>query len=266
MLVSVSADDEKETLEKFLEKEPMPWVHWWDSGTENPVLKKFRVRAFPTLYLIDHTGIDPAQVGRQARQRQARQGGRGAGEGGGEGEGVSVVPAKSEPRQSEWRPAFRHGCFPPVYFPHGHGRATVVRLRSRCRRRRAAPLAVELVPAPDPWDVARRLAHLPHLLFLDSAEKHAERGRYSYVAAQARRSWGTDPQSRHFAAHRSRTPHRMTERHSTARPIDGLPPFQGGLAGLFGYGLNRVLESRVPRVPLRRVPVSRSLRWAFTTG
>ena len=26
-----------------------------------------------------------------------------------------------------------------------------------------------------------------------------------------------------------------------------LPPFQGGLAGLFGYGLNRILESRVPR-------------------
>ena len=46
------------------------------------------------------------------------------------------------------------------------------------------PLAVELVPAPDPWAVARKLAHLPHLLFLDSAEKHAERGRYSYVAAQ----------------------------------------------------------------------------------
>ena len=46
-----------------------------------------------------------------------------------------------------------------------------------------APLVVELVPAPDPWAVARRLAHLPHLLFLDSAEQHADRGRYSYVAA-----------------------------------------------------------------------------------
>jgi thiol-disulfide isomerase/thioredoxin/cation transport regulator ChaC len=56
-LVSVSADDQKETLIKFLEKEPMPWIHWWDNGTENPVLKKYRVRAFPTLYLIDHTGV-----------------------------------------------------------------------------------------------------------------------------------------------------------------------------------------------------------------
>src|SRR3954470_909689 len=43
------------------------------------------------------------------------------------------------------------------------------------------PLVVELVPAPDPWDVARRLAHLPHLLFLDSADRHDQRGRYCYV-------------------------------------------------------------------------------------
>ena len=57
MLVSFSADDQKETLEKFLEKEPMPWTHWWDNGPESALLKKFRVRAFPTLYLMDHSGI-----------------------------------------------------------------------------------------------------------------------------------------------------------------------------------------------------------------
>src|SRR5437660_11051624 len=51
-------------------------------------------------------------------------------------------------------------------------------------------LAFELVPAPDPWDVARRLAHLPHLLFLDSAERHGERGRCSYVMADT--EWLTE--------------------------------------------------------------------------
>ena len=56
VLISVSADDKKETLEKFLEKEKMPWVHWWDNGPESKVLKSYRVKAFPTLYLIDHTG------------------------------------------------------------------------------------------------------------------------------------------------------------------------------------------------------------------
>ncbi|MBA4191217.1 MAG: hypothetical protein C0467_24820 [Planctomycetaceae bacterium] len=57
VLISASADDKKETLEKFLEKEPMPWVHWWDSGSESPILKAYRVRAFPSLFLIDHNGV-----------------------------------------------------------------------------------------------------------------------------------------------------------------------------------------------------------------
>ncbi len=57
VLISVSADDEKETLTKFIAKEPMPWVHWWDNGPESAVLKAYRVRAFPTLYLIDHAGV-----------------------------------------------------------------------------------------------------------------------------------------------------------------------------------------------------------------
>ena len=57
VLVSVSADKEKETLQKFLEKEEMPWVHWWDEGPKSKVLTTYRVRAFPTLYVIDHAGV-----------------------------------------------------------------------------------------------------------------------------------------------------------------------------------------------------------------
>ncbi|MCI0701096.1 MAG: TlpA family protein disulfide reductase [Planctomycetia bacterium] len=56
-IISVSVDEKKETLEKFIAKEPMPWVHWWDKGEQNPVLTKYRVQSFPTLYLIDHTGV-----------------------------------------------------------------------------------------------------------------------------------------------------------------------------------------------------------------
>ena len=55
-LLSVSADNEQDTLIKFFEKEPMPWDHWFD-GQGGAVTKAFRVRAFPTLYLIDHTGV-----------------------------------------------------------------------------------------------------------------------------------------------------------------------------------------------------------------
>ena len=56
-LISVSVDSEKVTLTEFLEKEPMPWTHWWDSGEKNPVMKKYRVRGYPTIYVLDHTGV-----------------------------------------------------------------------------------------------------------------------------------------------------------------------------------------------------------------
>ncbi|MBA4067377.1 MAG: hypothetical protein C0501_27440 [Isosphaera sp.] len=56
VLLSVSADNDLETLTKFLEKDPMPWDHWFD-GRGGKVAKTFRVQAFPTLYLIDHAGV-----------------------------------------------------------------------------------------------------------------------------------------------------------------------------------------------------------------
>jgi thiol-disulfide isomerase/thioredoxin len=56
VLLSVSCDNQKEKLEQFLAKEPMPWDHWFD-GNDGTVARSFRVRAFPTLYLIDHTGV-----------------------------------------------------------------------------------------------------------------------------------------------------------------------------------------------------------------
>lgn len=56
VLISVSADKEKADLEQFLEKEKMPWVHWWD-GDKAPLLKDWNVRFFPTIYVIDDKGI-----------------------------------------------------------------------------------------------------------------------------------------------------------------------------------------------------------------
>src|SRR5262245_2840061 len=106
------------------------------------------------------------------------------------------------------------------------------------------PLVEELTPAPDPFETARQFAHLPHLLFLDSAEKHSERGRYSFVAADPI-EWITDstldPTSRNPFVE-------LARRLSVFRvpTVGGLPPFQGGLAGQFGYGLQHATE-RLPR-------------------
>ena len=55
-ILSVSADEKKDTLTEFLEKEKMPWAHWWD-GMQGPIAKTFKVCAFPTMYLIDAKGM-----------------------------------------------------------------------------------------------------------------------------------------------------------------------------------------------------------------
>lgn len=55
-LLSVSADTDKSDLTDFLKTEPMPWHHWFD-GAGGPIAKKFKISAFPTLYLIDAKGV-----------------------------------------------------------------------------------------------------------------------------------------------------------------------------------------------------------------
>jgi para-aminobenzoate synthetase component I len=116
------------------------------------------------------------------------------------------------------------------------------------------PLVEELTPMPDPWDVCRQLAYLPHMLFLDSAGGPIRLSRFSYVAAQpfgwlqargndirlnGSKLEATDP----FAALHSMLPrYRMIS-------SSALPPFQGGAAGLFGYDLCHHLE----RLPSPRV-------------
>jgi para-aminobenzoate synthetase component 1 len=112
------------------------------------------------------------------------------------------------------------------------------------------PVVEELRPAPDPWEVVQRFADRPHLLFLDSAREHPTLGRYSYLTA--------DPPLWLMA--------KDDDVRLNGRPIDSdplallddwlvryrtetlplLPPFQGGVAGLFGYDLCHRIE-RLPR-------------------
>jgi para-aminobenzoate synthetase component 1 len=105
-----------------------------------------------------------------------------------------------------------------------------------------APLAIELIPAPDPWDVALRLAHRPQLLFLDSAEKHAQRGRYSYIAADSGLEYRVS--LRDGRKKNKNCLHFISEElpRYPSQTIPGLPPFQGGLGVMFGYELSRTFE------------------------
>jgi para-aminobenzoate synthetase component 1 len=133
------------------------------------------------------------------------------------------------------------------------------------------PWVEELRPAPRPEELLHRLTSLPHVLFFDSALRHPTLGRYSFltadpfewILARGTHTWvsgeagvrqpadaekgdsppllkGTVPFFSPFAvlAERLRRYH--------AEPLPGLPPFQGGAAGLFGYDLCHHLE-RLPR-------------------
>lgn len=106
----------------------------------------------------------------------------------------------------------------------------------------AEPLVVELSSQLQPWDCLQRLSHWPYLLFLDSSSQHPELGRYSYITA--------DPFHVHRAAGRLEILNAFQEAHNLwqqwKQPHQAsLPPFQGGLAGLWGYGVNQAFE-RIP--------------------
>ncbi len=109
------------------------------------------------------------------------------------------------------------------------------------RDRTPLPLVERLDPSLDAVDVFRRFSGLPHVVFFDSAMRHPQLGRYSFVAADPV-EWlmfpadGSDPFA-HLALRIAKLPN-MTQA--------GLPPFQGGWAGLFGYELAGSLE-RVPQ-------------------
>lgn len=102
------------------------------------------------------------------------------------------------------------------------------------------PYVQELPRPPEPEAAFLAFAARPHCVFLDSALRQAELGRYSFLAADpfdfiTVPADGTDALS-HLAG-------RLAHFHADTQ-LD-LPPFQGGAAGLFSYDLNRSLE-RIP--------------------
>ena len=116
----------------------------------------------------------------------------------------------------------------------------------------AAPHVEELTGL-DSWDAFQRLAHLPHALFLDSAQSGVPRGRYSFVTADPF-AWITAHGDMILDSgwpRRGNPFHVLANRLAMFRtePIADLPPFQGGAAGLLGYGLCHHIE-KLPRPEL----------------
>lgn len=87
----------------------------------------------------------------------------------------------------------------------------------------------------------RRLATLPGCVFLDSALRDDVLGRYSFIAADPF-EWHAIEPDHNLPVSRLRD----LARTFPASTVPGLPPFQGGIAGVFGYSLGERWET-IPR-------------------
>lgn len=122
-------------------------------------------------------------------------------------------------------------------------------------------MQVRELPWIEPVTAMRRLAHRPHLTFLDSAARHELLGRYSYLTC--------DPFSTYMVADGQAScngealegdPWEALRTLLAKYPQEyrpDLPAFQGGVAGFFAYDLNRTLERLpAPAISGQRLPQS----------
>jgi para-aminobenzoate synthetase component 1 len=111
------------------------------------------------------------------------------------------------------------------------------------------PHIVALPESLTPMDCFLRLSQKPHCVFLDSALERPSLGRYSFVAA--------DPFA--WMEYAEGTADPVAElievlHHFYAPTIQGIPPFQGGAAGVFAYELGRRFE-RIPPTRYNDLPL-----------
>lgn len=56
VMISISADDDKQEVIDFQKDEPMPWTNWYE-GPGGDLMTQWNIRYFPTIYVIDSNGI-----------------------------------------------------------------------------------------------------------------------------------------------------------------------------------------------------------------
>ncbi len=212
--------------------------------------------------------LDDWQTRLQTKVDQASGGERGFPSRGGDLPVCRVVFGLADTRRLPWGPAvnggWSAGCCPPLGATRPGNSPPLPYLRGfapgRVRFMADLPLVEELPPGLTPWDAARSLADLPHLLFLDSAAVGRPLGRYSFVAAdpvawvrsrgqEIDLTWHCRPPEVASVAVADVDPFALLVRLLSTWPtssVPGLPPFQGGVAGLFGYDLCHYVE-RLPR-------------------
>lgn len=111
------------------------------------------------------------------------------------------------------------------------------------------PLVHELPAVPDVEAAFERLRSLPHCLWLDSARRHPTLGRYSFLAADPFDYFELPVAELSVTGPPALEVWREKMAAFASSSVPGLPPFQGGAAGLISYDFGRQLE----RLPAPRI-------------
>ena len=57
-LIGVNSDKKKERVFDAMKREGITWRSFWNGGgTSGPISKQYRVRSWPTIYVLDHNGV-----------------------------------------------------------------------------------------------------------------------------------------------------------------------------------------------------------------
>jgi thiol-disulfide isomerase/thioredoxin len=55
-LISISVDEKRDTLTEFLNKQPMPWTHWFN-GPDGSIIADLNVWSYPRIFVLDAKGV-----------------------------------------------------------------------------------------------------------------------------------------------------------------------------------------------------------------
>ena len=56
-LVSVDTDKDLATLKKSITDGEVTWRCWWDGGTDGPITTRWGVISFPSIFVLDNSGV-----------------------------------------------------------------------------------------------------------------------------------------------------------------------------------------------------------------